>query len=115
MGDLISRKALVESLKGVEIEQWLNDDGTLSDDYYHTTVVEHIEEQPPAQQWIPCSERLPEKRKTVLIQTDCCNWMAVGFMNENSEWFAEDGDGYCTDIVANPIAWMPLPEPYKGE
>ena len=40
MSDLISRKALIESLKGVEIEQWLNDDGTLSDDYYHTTVVD---------------------------------------------------------------------------
>lgn len=66
--------------------------------------------------WIPCSERLPEPIRPVLVTLR--NWM-------NDKYFVRAGrfhiDHWKTDdgIVENSvvIAWKPLPEPYqpKGE
>ena len=57
---------------------------------------------PSAQQWIPCSERLPEERGFYLTTTKdkavyCDYWNEDNFDR--------------TEMV---IAWMPLPEPWKG-
>ena len=61
----------------------------------------------PEQQWIPCSERLPEEgqaclvsdRETILID------IYIGHGNPYN-W-----RGYVKDYEA----WMPLPEPYKAD
>ena len=60
--------------------------------------------------WIPCSERLPEDGQSVVI-TDRNN--IVRIINF-SKWLYENPK-YSHNIV--PIAWMPLPQPYqpKGE
>ena len=68
----------------------------------------------PEQQWIPCSERLPDKKDDYLCSY---NWCAVADICEydpdRNEWgFFYDG-GW--KVVSNVIAWMPLPEPYKAE
>lgn len=62
-------------------------------------------------QWVPCSERLPEKDECVFV-----------YLFADSPYIAwYDGvDWWCTSDFAlekdeEPIAWMPLPEPYKGE
>lgn len=58
-------------------------------------------------QWIPCSERLPEKNMSVLAS------FAHGTV---TELLFIDGDfhgvygTYTTKVID---AWMPLPEPYK--
>lgn len=64
------------------------------------------------QQWIPCSERLPNK--TVL----CCDnrgEMIIGMPykdeESNTEFSAESDTEYMIDCVA----WMPLPEVYREE
>ena len=65
-----------------------------------------IDEQPsvqPESNWIPCSERLPEKRGFYLTTTKdkavyCDHWNEDNFDR--------------TEMV---IAWMPLPAPYKGD
>lgn len=72
-------------------------------------------------QWIPVSERLPEEKKDVLIAFK--HNMAVGFWEDildNGEpaWFVNSGDGWMTgtttvDSDGIPIAWMPLPKPWK--
>ena len=62
--------------------------------------------------WIPCSERLPEPIRPVLVTLR--NWM-------NDKYFVRVGrfhtDHWKTDegIVENSvvIAWQPLPEPFK--
>ena len=65
--------------------------------------IEHDELMP---KWIPCSERLPLLSEHVdgmvlvcygngSIRFDACS---------NGEW-----------VHGNPIAWMPLPEPWRGE
>ena len=58
--------------------------------------------------WIPCSERLPEDDKPVLVSFA---WEEVDI-----GWYK--GGDWCSDFrMHDPdygvIAWMPLPEPYK--
>lgn len=60
-------------------------------------------------QWIPCEERLPEYGKEVII---CLQdgGISVGWSTGYS-WYAD----YSDTEVFNVVAWMPLPEPWKGE
>ena len=67
-------------------------------------------EQPTAQQWIPCSERLPEEGKDVL----CCFYNGEYYriiVSHRTDFNFWSGVGRTGDL----IAWMPLPEPWKGE
>lgn len=62
--------------------------------------------------WIPVSERLPEKNVEVLATT---SWDAVTIaeMYSANDWFIHEGTTNAeTDEI---VAWMPLPQPYKGE
>ena len=56
-----------------------------------------------AQQWIPCSERLPDIHDEVLVT-------ARGEVS--IAWRSNDMP---QPMFGDVIAWMPLPEPYKGE
>ena len=86
----------------------------------HACDYEHTETNA---QWIPVTERLPEEKQDVLLAFK--HNMVVGFWEDildNGEpaWYANSGDGWMTgtesvDSDGIPIAWMPLPEPYKGE
>lgn len=66
-------------------------------------------------QWIPCSERMPDKDELVL----CCSFGGVHFIGciketNQGEYMAVSGDSdYKT--VYEIVAWMPLPEPYQGD
>ena len=100
-----------------EIMLTIGEDGkaSLYDDTYDITIhCESQEEQDEVKRilqnvphWIPVTERLPEKFDYYLVS------------GNNSVWFAryENGrflgvlSGHALDTV---IAWMPLPEPYKG-
>jgi hypothetical protein len=61
--------------------------------------------------WIPCSEKLPEEGEVVLTQAKFKDdmKMAVSSRIDYNYW-----TGWGTRDI-NIIAWMPLPEPYKGE
>jgi len=64
--------------------------------------------------WIPCSERLPDKDGFYMVTID---GELVGDTKpfaglaefEKGEWVDNEDDYQCV------LAWMPLPEPYKGE
>ena len=86
----------------------------------HETV-RAIKALPPAEpQWIPCSMRLPEEENgTYWVCTDTgyqceCRWTNVNHfwtdLTTNWHWHIMDIPQY-TKVTA----WMPLPEPYKGE
>ena len=76
--------------------------------------VELLENMPTADvpQWIPCSERLPEKDTNVLGYIRCASfdYMNVLWRDDYSGDWA-DGDNFHHEV----IAWMPLPEPWEGE
>ena len=87
---------------------------TLSEEQLHKAVEkaksEIIQVFPSVQpeRWIPCSERLPEDGENVFV-----------YMFGDSPYIAWINDGlWETDDFAcekeeNPVAWMPLPEPYR--
>ena len=64
--------------------------------------------------WIPVSERLPEEFADVLVCTDAEEIFIasyLGKMNDGADCF-DDDDGMMWE--GDVIAWMPLPNPYKG-
>lgn len=58
--------------------------------------------------WIPCSERLPEDRQHILF-CDIDGDEYIGKYYED-RWYAD-----FEDRIKNVIAWMPLPEPFDPE
>ena len=54
--------------------------------------------------WIPCSERLPEVKQKVLVQ----------YADESMATKRCNDAGHLVWFYSNAVAWMPLPEPYKG-
>lgn len=108
------------------------------DDYDITIHCESKEEQERAwesltRRWIPCSERLPEYGVPVLTYDgDCyCVEKRIPYICDDngkhliSDWWVSDDydvaySGYDSDYYPNLrdgacIAWMPLPDPPKGE
>ena len=87
-------------------------------------VVEALEAIPSAnrpQEWIPCSERLPDEDGQYLV------WAVIGFVPDHvddpSTYQGITIAGYYGNShpikwlgisVEKVIAWMPLPEPWEG-
>lgn len=70
----------------------------------------HIKEE---QQWIPCSERLPEPDTFVLTYHRhlSFDYQYVSSIDETTgEW-----SGFCGNLSDEVLAWMPLPDAYEGE
>ena len=91
MSDLISRQDVLDAVNdcGICIQRILD-----------------IPSAEPERKWIPCSERLPdwdEHRDDMVLV--CYGNGSIRFdACMNGEW-----------VHGNPIAWMPLPEPWRGE
>lgn len=104
---MIDEKKLIEQLKGYKSE-W-----KLAEPFHEgiasglQIAIEATEKQPKVGEWIPCSERLPEENIPV-ITCDKNGWISV---NINSPYVGKKNDFECGYYVA----WMPLPEPYRGE
>ena len=109
--DLISRQAAIDLFNKLADDPWnANAYTTWSKAYSYAA--EYIEELPSARQWIPCSERLPERGVSVLLSH-------VGYVSE--DYLDIDDGAMCfwnsgidLDEELNNLAWMPLPEPWKG-
>lgn len=88
-------------------------------EFMYEIISELIKQQPKVGEWIPCSKRLPDEGKEVLISYDYDSFdiemtpkRYLGVMigcYEDSEWWSSDE---WTDGVT---AWYPLPEPWEGE
>lgn len=105
MDDLISRQAAIHLIAGY--------DGVIDKSVAKRLLIQMTSAQ-PEQQWIPCSERLPDKKDDYLCSYNGCAVADIcEYDPDRNEWgFFYDG-GW--KVVSNVIAWMPLPEPYKAE
>ena len=117
--DLIERQA---AIRWVKTE--CNPYGKPTLDYESgKRVMKHLELMPsaqPEQRWITCSERLPEEDGQYLITVKYkhVNDSYEDVYAEHGEWYDGRWDMFCfghCGEVEDIIAWMPLPEPYKGE
>ena len=68
--------------------------------------------------WIPCSERLPESEKLALL----CLVTYMDFDFFNHKWgnvkigvmeYLTKPEIWNTKVYVKVLAWMPLPEPYE--
>lgn len=87
-----------------------------NEDYYAVSweILEAIElakEALTAQQWIPCSQRVPEDGFYLVTN----KWHHIDLLHyqQNRGW--HHGNMQDTEGKPSVIAWMPLPNPYKGE
>ena len=86
-------------------------------------ICEDIDEQPTIElpKWIPCSDRLPDIKDNHVssVVIVYCDSGAYGFaqLEENIfgqvGWDCERDDDY-HEPLGEVVAWMPLPEPWKG-
>ena len=60
-------------------------------------------------EWIPVSERLPEKMGTYLVTLEYKEH-GIGI---TTIWYHGKGIGWDLRVADEVIAWQPLPEPYK--
>lgn len=118
-GDLISRESVVDAIEHYINEIYKIPMGTVFkngvlDGYCRIRSI--VNGLPSANQWIPCSERLPQTNVSILY---CTNTGAVGegryegYNGLHSVWkmYAICGTHWDGEV----IAWMPLPTPYKGD
>ena len=104
--DLISRQAALNALTDA-----VKSVGVLDADDIKV-VFDNLPSAQPEPQWIPVSERLPEKSANYLVTV---RWYREDDIEisvyEYNAWHKEWNDGEsCGQRV---IAWMPLPEAYK--
>ena len=110
MSDLIDRQAVFE---------------ILTDYYHHRTDMQHdalkgalsrVPSAEPERKWIPVNEALPINDVNVIVSVlddsgdTPYRFTSVGWCTPNGQYWVVDNE-MCYGV----IAWMPLPEPYRGE
>ena len=108
---LIDADAFDKCLEGAEIE------ATRSQKYVFSSAINTIRGNlanfPTVNQWVPCSERLPELDDEVSVTDDRGELRHCIFCTRGKTWC-----GFITyekGIRIKAVAWMPLPSPYQEE
>lgn len=122
MKDLIERQEAIDALNKMKIYRPLDSDRYVISDCLNKIV--DLPSAQPEQQWIPCSERLPDrfgKMLVTFIPAAGTLWTRVIIANYSDLmgiakpcfWIGNVGKNDFANITSQVVAWMPLPEPYK--
>lgn len=114
MDDMISRQAAIDAAVKM-FEAWYG-----CSFLREREIRVRFDALPSAQQWIPCSERLPEEEKAYLVTFASGN---VGMSSWHKDTLYNRGfDAYLTGVTEDGgceyfgvVAWMEKPEPWEGE
>ena len=113
---LIDADALIESIKAqAGMLNWMLPEADGITDILSKGFIEQVNNMPTVPKWIPCSERLPNGQTEVIVS--CLDDSGdTSFDYTGCGWCTNDGEYWIVDNEINNyvIAWMPLPEPYKG-
>ena len=104
MDDLISRfrDYQIEWLTSHNDIEFCEEEEKLIIGFLKDTAESFMRENQSAQQWIPCSERLPDQNGKYLVVG---RQKAINILKfDGGRWYGKWG----------VVAWLPLPEPYKG-
>jgi hypothetical protein len=109
---MIDEKTLVEWAELVR-KDYIKCFGDYDSDNVVQYIIDGIKEQPKVGEWIPCSERLPEKNGSYLVSykeaiTNCHGICVKYWSCEEQLWRPCN---YAPSVYWK--AWMPLPAPYK--
>lgn len=124
--DLISRQAVFDALEKEKLTPFVNKDGSIDpfgagrqNQWYRDGIaIMNIPSTEP--HWIPVTESLPPK---YIGEWLCCTdegevmvlpYDTPGDGSKECVFYRWDDTGYYYQIF-NVVAWMPLPEPWKGE
>lgn len=115
--DLISRQAAIDAIEwGKTYLSVFDKDGNVSRPFEVANnellnAIDRIKEIPSAQDWMPVTERLPEKQGYYFVTYE---WRSEKFVDYETgiDWF-RGGEWVETPRNYKVVAWMPLPEPYK--
>lgn len=103
--DMISRQAAIDAvneyLRLSEVSKTVRDMTCIQD------ILRRLPSAQPEPHWIPCSERLPEKNCRCLTTNEAWGLFEV-------DWDAWIDGQWLLYPNEKPIAWMPMPEPYRG-
>ena len=110
---LIDADAFDKCLEEAEIEATKNQKYVFSSAI--NTIRGNLANFPTVNQWIPCSERLPDEKGEYLVTYHPCYWdnvqqdikVGIDSFRGKTSWAKKKHQ--------RVIAWQPLPEPWKGE
>lgn len=129
MADLIDRQAAIdavlkrdancgidaaETLKALPSAQPTDEDIQRMQDIEQAALEKAYEcGKQDAMQWIPCEERLPEPGVSVLVDVADIpaggRFPLIDEICKDGEWLNCDGSEWLA------LAWMPIPDPWKGK
>ena len=111
--DTIDRQAAIDAMR------------VINDSICEQQAVDALYDLPSAQRnprWIPCEERTPKidmsypHHEDYLVQYESGGMDVASWSNVNRFWTDHVTEPYWNCVqFAKVVAWMPLPEPWKGE
>ena len=109
MSDLIRRQDAANLLYKMLVDDYV-------DGYVYLEQLRLLPSAEPERKWIPVTEALPINDVDVIVSVlddsgdTPYRFTSVGWCTPDGQYWVVDNE-----ICHGVIAWMPLPEPYKGE